>query len=269
MHRTHSIALALATTAAVAAFALLPAAGALADDSAPTSTPTSTTTPDGTSTIGPSTTDPSGDRTTDEGTEPIRLHEVKVRSIDADTVRVTWALEGTGAAPTGYTIALRTGPSGISTVVQTAAEPAGAVQHDFIGLDPATLYSATVTGTEADGSTLVAQSNAVRTDRTAERKAADTAGEAAKQAEHEAANAAKVAKRAAKRAAEIVARSQQRSDRAATAAARQAVHLATKATRAAARLEREAARAAARSVRADHVADAADQAASESAIANG
>jgi septal ring factor EnvC (AmiA/AmiB activator) len=257
---TRSITLAMATTAAIGAFAVLPVSAALAsDDDDDTATTTSTTAPAD---------DRDEAETGDDATSIARLHDVRIRAVDDDIVHVSWALEHGGTAATGYSVQLRTGPKGRSTSVVTATEAAGVLQHDFSSLDPDSLYSAVVTATYPDGTTSVRQSNAARTDRTVERTAADEAVDTAEHAQHDAKQAAKAAAKAAKKAAHAAAKAQHRSDHATKKAAKHASALAKKATKAAARLKHEAEKATKRAARADHRADDADDAASESEIEN-
>ena len=251
MRTTRSITLAMATTAAIGAFAVLPASAALASGASDDPSSSSTTV----------TTAPTGD---DAGGTIAGLHAVKVRAAGSDGVRVTWELERGAVAATGYTIELRTGPKGRSTPAATADEPAGVLQHAFSGLDPDTLYTAVVTATYPDGAVSARGSNAARTDRTAERTAADKAAGAAEHEQHAAKKAEKQAAKAAKKAAKLAARAQRHADDAARTAAKRAAKAARHAAKVAEHAKHRADSAAKRAATADRAADAADAAESES-----
>ncbi|MDQ1662727.1 MAG: Fibronectin type domain, partial [Blastococcus sp.] len=210
MHK-HSIALALTTTLAVGAFAVLPVTTALASDT--------------------------GDQATVETTAPLTVPaaptHVKTRTLDADQVRVTWrAGSDGGSAITGFTVVV-TSSSGVATSAD-ALPTDRSVQ--IAGLVSDTRYRATVTATNTVGTSAASiVSNTARTDRSALGKAADRAEKAAAQAEHDAAKAAKNASKAAKKAAKAQTKAAKKAAHQAAAlarlAARQAAALAKKADR--------------------------------------
>ena len=276
LRTTRSITLAMATTAAIGAFAVLPVSAALAsgshDEDAPSTTTSVTTAPtetgdeveagdqDETETGD----DHGGSRGDDVRATVAAPHAVKVRAAGSDAVRVTWEVERGAVAATGYTVELRTGPKGPATAVATATEPAGALQHVFTSLDPDTLYAAVVTASYAGGATSAKQSNAVRTDRTAERTVADKAADKAEHEQHAAKKAEKRAAKAAKKAAKLAAHAQRHADKAARKAAKRAAKAARHAAKVAEHAKHRADSAAKRAAKATRMADVADAAETES-----
>ena len=269
-----TITVAMATTAAIGAFAVLPMSAAFAsghDDDAPSTTTTATTAPaddhdevEAGDQDEQETGDTGGSHGGDAHASIAGLHAVKIRATGSDGVRVTWELERGTVAATGYSIELRTGPKGRSAVATAATEPAGALQHVFAGLDPDTLYSAVVTAAYPDGTVATRDGNAARTDRTAERTVADTAAGTAEHAQHAAKKAAKEAAKAAKKAAKLTAHAKRHADQAARKAAKRATRAARHAAKVAQHAKHRADSAAKRAAKADRVADAADAAETES-----
>ncbi|HEV7624677.1 MAG TPA: fibronectin type III domain-containing protein [Amnibacterium sp.] len=226
MHR-HTIAVAMATAAAVGAFALLPLTAAFADDVPQ---------------AGPTLTDPSSasdDASDDQGTTSVAaIDQVKVRPLDSDRVQVAWRLDdGDATTITGYQVVLTSDVGG--TLSTTVTDPA--LRSVIVAtLAPDTRYRATVTPLLAGGTGVAVTSGWTHTDRS-------RLGKAAEQADRD----AKAAARAADRLAKDAARAADRAQQAAKHAAKQAEHTAKAAARAAAK---QAADVAKRAARAEHMA---------------
>ena len=253
----HKVAVAMATTAAISAFALLPMSSAFADDqpvagqTQPAADDTTTPAPDDTST--PSTDDsstPAADDQSDDQSESddqsddqdqsapvVAFSRVHVERDGDDAVLVDWRFS---APATGFSVTVT---SSVGGTVTSDPLPAGATSVTIRTLAPDTRYTATVTALLADGTSVVSErSNTVHTDKSATGKAAEKAQKAAKQA-------AKRAKQLAEQAAKAQKRAQHADGKAAKVAAKQAAaasRAAAKATRTAHDLEHAAAKAASR-----------------------
>ncbi|MCU1475164.1 fibronectin type III domain-containing protein [Amnibacterium sp.] len=246
MHK-HTIVVAMATTAAVGAFALLPLSAAIADDApqpGQTQTDPSPSVPatdDQQPQVSdsPAADDQDSDADAPENTASVAaIDQVKVRSLDSDRVQVSWRLDDGDATPvTGFQVVLTSSVGG--TVSATVSDPAQRTLN--VGtLAPDTRYRATVTPTLATGIGVAVTSGWAHTD-------TSRLGKVAEKADRDAKAAQKAADRLAKDAAKSAARAKQ----AAQHAAKHAEHAAKAAAKDAAK---QAADAAKRAAKAAHVA---------------
>ena len=237
----HKVAVAMATTAAISAFALLPMSSAFADDQ-PVAGQTQPTADDTTTPVA----DDQNDDQTGDGSESddqdqtapvVAFTRVHVERRGDDAVRVDWRFS---APATGFSVTVT---SSVGGTVTSAALPADATSVVIPTLAPDTRYTAKVTALLADGTSVVSdRSNTAHTDRSAAGKAAEKAQKAAKQAAKRAKQLAEQAAKAAKHAQHAAGKAAKKAAKQAAAAARAAA----KATRTAHDLEHAAAKAATR-----------------------
>ncbi|HEY0373533.1 MAG TPA: fibronectin type III domain-containing protein [Amnibacterium sp.] len=241
--RKHTVFVAMATTAAIGAFALLPLPAAIADDApqqdqtqvdpAPSDTPQVTDSP--------AADDPAHDQEADDPaddqatTSVAAIDQVQARGRNSDQVQVTWRLDdGDTSAITGFQVVLTSSVQGTVTVSVDASVRSVVVAT----LAPDTRYRATVTPILSAGTGVAATSGWAHTD-------TSRLGKAAEKADRDAKAAQKVADRLAKDAAKAAARAKHAADQ----AAKHTQHAAKAAAKVAAKQATDAVKRAAKAAR--------------------